>query len=657
MSWIAGASRSLLRRLEASGATDLPQYLSLRASLPAELCAEVDLLLFQRKLRRRAQDDPAYLLSDLPDYVLAYEVSQTGLQFREVSALESIQVLRLSDLRRTHVRTLFRAKNIGRGTIQRICACVSSFVLRRLEHTARELGVDAESRDEVSAGVAFEPISIEEPPTLWEDISSAWIHELQVTDEALAEELSKVGAINDARYMASRNALTPASRARGDYLRFKWTLDRRPKVEPCRLVQMSPPEICSLSIGALNFSVRAFNALRGEGLETIGSLADRPNRSLLAIPNLGLTTVENISHVLRTEISGRLRRKLGAHRATANNVSTASHASVVGSTYSLPLTPPSALKPLTLREVVDQFLESLTDRQRSIFLSRISSPPLRLTLEQTGELFGVTRERVRQIEKKLKTRALKEPWVMEIGERITALVSNREGPLFTYMIGVEDEWFSGFSRSISLLSGLIELATDGRVHVLQLNGLQVFSKLSEEELALVVKAARTGIKNISPSGPTKLQCRLIAQSICIGAGAPELAGYVWSEIESTSIFVASDDESVERLASTNRTIEQGIQGLLRLSSRPLHYSEAAEILRRSGLQDEADIRTVHNAMQRTYQFGRGIYGMWHHLRATDEQIESVVGAGRRTYCEWAPRPTMARQRDTRGARVQGCSAP
>ena len=50
----------------------------------------------------------------------------------------------------------------------------------------------------------------------------------------------------------------------------------------------------STPIGKMGLNARAYNALRREGLGTIGQIADMTVRELLAIPGLGAGTLGNV---------------------------------------------------------------------------------------------------------------------------------------------------------------------------------------------------------------------------------------------------------------------------------------------------------------------------------------------------------------------------
>lgn len=67
--------------------------------------------------------------------------------------------------------------------------------------------------------------------------------------------------------------------------------------------------------------------------------------------------------------------------------------------------------PMDPRADVDALVRSLTDRQRTILLERLTATEPK-TLEALGQQFGVSRERVRQIETEVRAKLATFPWVV-----------------------------------------------------------------------------------------------------------------------------------------------------------------------------------------------------------------------------------------------------
>ena len=83
---------------------------------------------------------------------------------------------------------------------------------------------------------------------------------------------------------------------------------------------------------------------------------------------------------------------------------------------------------------------NLDNEREEVLKRRISGE---LTLEQSGKILGITREGVRQIEKKF-FQNLK-PYQSFFLERISKALINRTTPLYLWRLELEDNWFEGIS--------------------------------------------------------------------------------------------------------------------------------------------------------------------------------------------------------------------
>ena len=84
-----------------------------------------------------------------------------------------------------------------------------------------------------------------------------------------------------------------------------------------------------------------------------------------------------------------------------------------------------------LLECVRSSLVSMEKRDRAIWKGRLGLDGPRRTLEELAQAFGVTRERIRQIEVGiLKTYARSNVWALTISSRIDILLRGREEPIY-----------------------------------------------------------------------------------------------------------------------------------------------------------------------------------------------------------------------------------
>ena len=134
------------------------------------------------------------------------------------------------------------------------------------------------------------------------------------------------------------------------------------------------------SIEALGFSVRAVNGLRQRNVMKVEDLVGLSENDLLEVPNLGRSTVEHIVEVLR-EHGQSLRTELAHEDVAGCDEGKAAKKGESGRGW---------------EEMVRAL--PLSDRKWSVLKWRFGVG-MRLTLQEVADRIGLTRERVRQIQK------------------------------------------------------------------------------------------------------------------------------------------------------------------------------------------------------------------------------------------------------------------
>jgi len=147
-----------------------------------------------------------------------------------------------------------------------------------------------------------------------------------------------------------------------------------------------------ISVQVLGLSARGYNALKNSTIDTIQRLINRTESDLLKIRNVGITTLEEIKDKLNSYLTSMLGRSDWESEIPGDSfIKEKQTTSVVQerSPYSLP-------------EAFARLLERiLTPREGMIIRLRYGlDDGMPLTLEEVGQCFSITRERVRQIQKK-----------------------------------------------------------------------------------------------------------------------------------------------------------------------------------------------------------------------------------------------------------------
>lgn len=172
--------------------------------------------------------------------------------------------------------------------------------------------------------------------------------------------------------------------------------DVRAVVRPQKPLQTVPPTVQALPIGALHILKRTFNALLRAEISTVKDLLEAQERGLSRVEGLGAQSIGQLEAILVD---------LAASVDTAGNVDWPAfwarrEITIIPRAYK-PGAPPEQII-LSLPAIIREILaDDGDDRDWKIIERRFGlNSSKRLTLEEIGDAFGLTRERIRQIEHK-----------------------------------------------------------------------------------------------------------------------------------------------------------------------------------------------------------------------------------------------------------------
>jgi Sigma-70, region 4 len=295
----------------------------------------------------------------------------------------------------------------------------------------------------------------------------------------------------------------------------------------------------------------------------------------------------------------------------------------------------------SLLQEISRSLASFGEREGDILARRMGLCEWSETLQQIGDDYRVTRERIRQIESKSLAKL--------------ALLLGREFPLPILGLEAVDPWFKGIGKAPFVLEYILTSICDKRVSVLRIEGVDYVGHLNQEDWERASKEARRILAASSGDEVSEEHCRTLVGSL-IPDAAREFKGALWQMASVLCHFVERSDGS-RVLASYGRGADQLVEAVLSEAERPLHYSEiATRAAQRSG--KEVDIRRIHNAAAATgILLGRGIYGLKHHIKISDadasvmrDELEQVIldGPNERQWHNYELLSVMA-ERDIPGA--------
>lgn len=237
----------------------------------------------------------------------------------------------------------------------------------------------------------------------------ARIGQLYAIDEGSIKGLEGIGALAIAEIKASLKALSDVADDAGNidwpaYYRVQGitplpttpTENALSTVSLRKPLQTLPPTVQALPLGALHIPRRTFNALLRDNVSTVKDLLEAQERGLARVGGLGPRSIEQLEAILAD---------LAASVDTAGDVNWPAfwarrEIKIIPQAYK-PGSPPEQII-LSLPAIIREILaEDGDDRDWKIIERRFGlNNSKRLTLEEIGDAFGLTRERIRQIEHK-----------------------------------------------------------------------------------------------------------------------------------------------------------------------------------------------------------------------------------------------------------------
>ena len=384
--------------------------------------------------------------------------------------------------------------------------------------------------------------------------------------------------------------------------------------DPFEIARICPAGLISVALSEIPMPVRCQNVLVKQEISTVGQLQGLYLRDALHWANFGKKSATDLAEALRRFIDSRTRAGdvfLSAPDADRGSEEEADANLVVGTTSAM-----------TLQQELDEFVALLKESQKRVLDERVLDQK---SLEQVGELLGVTRERVRQIESRLLDTLGKLPWVQSLRERLSTLLSRRSDPLFLDLVEVEDPWFSGWSFRARELAALIS-AFPSDLAILHLQNRIIVSRISQDCFDRILKNTVGFLAQQVSEDWSREDVELFIEGALRSEKAPDLARLAIELLGPELHFSPTPGEEKEVLRSVGSHINEIIMAILGSAEAPLHYSEIASALSvRMG--KVLTVHNIHARLPRTQAlfFGRGRYGVEAHYPLSADMEMEVAG--------------------------------
>jgi len=432
-----------------------------------------------------------------------------------------------------------------------------------------------------------------------------WLKELPNANPELAETSLNSGIFSETSYFKNKQFMTDAQIRELELIRYK-TLKCSINIEdPSELIPILPSSILEANISQLDLTVRTSNVFNVQSIFKLKDATDYSLEDMMGWPNFGKKSAKDLCELLDASVEKliyMLPVNSGGFNADDINPSEEHVETEITEASNF-----EHISQTPLKKHFENSLSLLKANERIVLESRTGYDGSVKTLESVGSVIGVTRERVRQIQKKNVTKIINtEFWDDCIAIKIGELLLSREKPLYLEMLEVEDEWFAGFIGNYQHLAAIIELFSENQIKILTINGAVVISRVCQDDWDNLIRTFRNALKNkAKEQNWTKNDIQLTFKASLDEKGAAELLPLLWSSFSDSLQFNSNDI-----LLSFGKSIESVLNVVLNEAESPLHFSEIA---RRAAplLGREISNHNTNTRLQGTEAklFGRGTYGL------------------------------------------------
>jgi hypothetical protein len=436
--------------------------------------------------------------------------------------------------------------------------------------------------------------------------AEGWVSRFLAQNPRMDEQFRAAGIYSEADYLSREHQLDVGVRRTAGAHRFRHLIGDT-QHDPCAFARAAPPWLAERSFDSMDLAVRVANVFATLKIGHVRDLSGLSVAELLRAPNFGRKSIDDLLLSLKNALDeGPVNGVIEEHEAASDQ---------------------------TLLASITRTLLKYEEREQEIIRRRMGLSRAAETLQQIGDCYNLTRERVRQIESKLVKRLRREErWNERLTTNLTTLLSRREFPLPALGAEAVDPWFEGISEWPNALRYILTNFCDDRAHVLAIDGVDYFAFLSQERWESTLREGRRLLESGVDKSWSEDHCRSLVQGL-LPEKAREFRAFLWEKASHLCHWSETPND-LKTLTSYGRGAEHVVEAVLRAAERPLHFSEIA-VLASGRAGRELDIRRVHNAAAAVgFLMGRGTYGLERHigldsdsLISLGEEAEEIVSDG------------------------------
>ncbi len=271
---------------------------------------------------------------------------------------------------------------------------------------------------------------------------------------------------------------------------------------------------------------------------------------------------------------------------------------------------------------VHRSMSMLSSRDRSVLFSRLGFETQEESLAKVAGRYGLTRERVRQIQDKAIAKIIEESsWCKNLSEKIWSFLKEKDVLLTLERLEALDPWFKGVSHHQTFLKNLTKVRAFHPhikdLHLIKSDSLAFFSPIEQEVWEEKISVAQEALESAVDRELTKAEARRMVEELLPEAPKP-LRSQLWEESSKLCHF-SRRQGSVEVLVGYGRGAEEMVRSVLFDSPDPLHYKVIIDHVndKYDKILKEGVVR--HVAYKAGLLFSSGVYGLSHHIPLTEQE--------------------------------------
>ena len=417
--------------------------------------------------------------------------------------------------------------------------------------------------------------------------SDFWLGDLPSINIKLSNKAKLVNIYDDIDYQVNENKLQISDRK--ELANFRATVLRKyiPLAEVSQICRLIAPWDLNKKISVLNLPVRVSSRLIQMNIYHVFELAEISN-ARLSTPGFGASSLGELKNCL----------------------------------FKLIEDIPNFYKEYkNIKVFINSIVESLEDREKLILVSRLGLEGEYKTLEEIGENFSVSRERIRQIEKKLGILIDKIFNARQLlSSKLDKLLDNRFIPLKITTIKNYDNWFDGIDEKPWLLGRLLTFLNISEFSVSDYKNLAILHRGPKEFIDDTIKDLFEWADKNKKSKLTLTAIRDHVYAIT-NFVAPELFDLILTEVIEKMKFAKIGDDQV--LIAIGNSLNTRVMGITEQSSVPLNIIDIQRLINEESVNSsERYIRA--ECARSLLLFGPSLYGLRKHLNINDAEILTIA---------------------------------